>query len=96
MDGLLKSEHFQPPHTLFVYSETFLLKMMHRFWPKKEAKAVHCVWWIFLKLLFYNTDTLADIVTDCIFFCKSKTRTVMNPRFAKAFYPQTLCIYGIL
>ncbi len=29
-------------------------------------------------------------------FTQSKTRTVINPRFAKAFYPQTLYIYGIL
>ena len=72
MDGLLKSGNFQPSHTNSVNSETFPWKIMHRFWPKKEAKAVHCVWWIFLKLLFYNTDTLADIVTDCIFFLKKQ------------------------
>ena len=31
MDGLLKSEHFQPSHTNSVHSETFPRKIMHRF-----------------------------------------------------------------
>ena len=31
MDGLLKSEHFQPSHTHSVHSETFPRKITHRF-----------------------------------------------------------------
>ena len=92
MDGLLKSEHFQPSHTNSVHSETFPQKITHRFRLFFGSKAVHFVWRIFLKLLFYNVDTLADIVTDCSLIKKSKTRIVINPRFAKAFYTQTLYI----
>ena len=59
MDVLLKSEHFQPPHTNFIHSETFLLKMMHRFRLFFRSKAMWFTILYFKKYKLLITQKIA-------------------------------------